>query len=143
MTEPTSAQAAAMVTPEQASLPTPQAMIDRVVTKVFGTVKSTIVKEILEANEIETLVELAMYDCDELAELQCVFPNPLVTGGVESTCITKVQAKKLSLLKQWYMAQPNPSSSTWLQFTKDKLDTFIMGKQSPTAYDTPMPSTPT
>ena len=66
-------------------------------------------------------------------------PNPLVSGSFETASLTKTQAKKLSLLKQWYMSQPDPSSATWLRFTKDDLDAFIMGSQSSSGYNTSSP----
>ena len=104
--------------------------------------KCSKVEAVLEENESATLVELAMYSCDDLVKLLgsvCV-PNPLVSGsGLETVSLTKTQAKKLSLLKQWYMSQPDPSSATWLRFTKDDLDAFIMGDQSTSVSNTSSP----
>ena len=47
----------------------------------------------LEGNETETLVELAMYSCDELLELLGSVPNPSVSdSGFETVALTKTQA---------------------------------------------------
>ena len=141
MTSPIGMHSASLVTPEatSSSPPSPEAMLDKVVMEVVGATKFSKVKAILEENEIETLVELAMYSCDELLDLLGSVSNPLVSGSFETVSLTKTQAKKLSLLKQWYMSQPDPSSTTWLRFTKDDLDAFIMGSQSSSGYNTSSP----
>ena len=114
---------AAVATPLTTTLSS-EAMLDRVVAKLFGRTKFSKIKQILEDNGIEDLVELAMYDYSELAELQGRMPNVLVPGSLEVVVLSKTEAKKLSLLKSWYKSQPNAS---WQSFTKDQLDAFIMG----------------
>ena len=144
MTSPMGMQPTVAVTPEaKPSSPSPEDMLDMVVMEIIGTTKYSKVKAILDENEIETLVELAMYDCDELAKLQGSVPIPSVPAGFETVSLTKTQAKKLSLLKQWYMSQPNASGTTWLKLTKDELDAFIMGNQSTPVFGTPDPTSPT
>ena len=148
MTSPMGMQPTSAVTPEakpfsSSSSPSPEDMLDMVVMEVMGATKYSKVKAILDENEMETLVELAMHDCDELAKLQGSVPIPSVPAGFETVSLTKTQAKKLSLLKQWYMSQPNASSTTWLKLTKDELDAFIMGNQSTSVFGTPDPTSPT
>ena len=143
MTSPMGMQPTTAVTPEATFSSSPEDMLDMVVMEVMGTTKYSKVKAILDENEMETLVELAMYDCDELAKLQGSVPIPSVPAGFETVSLTKTQAKKLSLLKQWYMSQPNASGTTWLKLTKDELDAFIMGNQSTPVFGTPDPTNPT
>ena len=144
MTSPMGIQPTAAVTPEAKPFSSsPEDMLDMVVMEVMGTTKYSKVKAILDENEMQTLVELAMYDCDELAKLHGSVPIPSVPAGFETVSLTKTQAKKLSLLKQWYMSQPNASGTTWLKLTKDELDAFIMGKQSTPVFGTPNPTSPT
>ena len=143
MTSSMGMQPTAAVTPEATFSSSPEDILDMVVMEVMGTTKYSKVKAILDENEMQTLVELAMYDCDELAKLQGSVPIPSVPAGFETVSLTKTQAKKLSLLKQWYMSQPNASGTTWLKLTKDELDAFIMGNQSTPVFGTPNPTSPT
>ncbi len=102
-------------------------LLDTVVSEVFGAAKFRNIKAILDANEIQNLVDLAMYECDELLDLQGSVPSTSASGGFETISLSKTQAKKLSLFRQWYKSQPNPTSATWLLLGKDKLDEFILG----------------
>jgi hypothetical protein len=105
--EDQAAGAAAMVTPVSATMSS-EMLLDRVITEMFGRVKFSKIKQVLVENEIEDLVELAMYDYNELVEMQGSVPNPDAPSGFEAVSLTKTQAKKLNLLKQWYKSQPNP-----------------------------------
>ena len=133
----TAATAAAMVTPVSTTL-SDEALLDRVITEVFGKAKFIKVKTILETNEVANLVELAMYDYHELAEMQGSVQSTSTPGDFVTVALSKTEAKKLSLLKQWYKSQPNAS---WHKFTKDQLDTFIMGSE-PMTHGTPATDSP-
>ena len=128
---------AAVITPLSTTI-TSEVMMDRVLVEVFGKTKFNKIKRILDDNEIQDLVELAMYDYSELVELQGSVQNIPSSPGFEAIVLSKTEAKKLSLLKSWYKSQPNAS---WQKFTKDQLDSFIMGNE-PTSYGTPANNSP-
>lgn len=139
-----------MVTPQtplQSSIQSPSQLSDEdilneVITEVFGTNKFSTIKAILDTNDIDNLTDLAMFDYTELLELEGSVTTAL--GDVEDVSLTKPQAKKIAMLKNWYMSQPNPSKWTWLSLYKDDFATFIMnysGSQYSTPT-TPSPSTP-
>ena len=67
-------QSRVVVTPESTTLSDVD-MMDAVILEVFGSAKFSKLISILDSNDIDNLIELAMYDCDELVELQGSVPS--------------------------------------------------------------------
>ena len=60
----------AVATPEMIADLSDEVLLDTVISAVFAHTKFSVIKDILDYNDIVTLTDLAMYDCDELCKMK-------------------------------------------------------------------------